>query len=221
MPNPCSTFLELLGLIVGVVAWFCSLGATLMPSWMTKSTELMITESYDLGLWESCVVQEVVGTECRPFETLLGLPHSITMARICMCMSDAVALLGLLIAAPGLSLVKSCGGSQTSQVKRGIKITAAVLGLIAGVLVLYPVSSVAHEIVLKFHDHSTPHTVPRWEFGTALFIGWAAGFFHVVSAMLFFASSYGSEENEIDLVYHHKEKLQPANSSSKKLVEYV
>lgn len=220
--NPCSTILELLGMTVGVGAWLCSLGATLMPSWLTKTTELLTVESYDVGLWETCVVQEVAGTECRPFETLLGLPHSLTMARICMCMSDAIALLGLLIAAPGLSLVKSCEGLQGRRVKRGIKITAAVLGLIAGILGLYPVSSVAYEIVVKFHDHSVPHTVPRWEFGNALFIGWAAGFFHVVSALLFFASCCcGLEEHDMHIEYHHKDKLQPVNNTNKKLVEYV
>lgn len=221
MSNTCSSILEILGMIVGVGAWLCSLAATIMPSWLSLSTEMNIVESYEMGLWESCVVQEGTGTECRAFESLLGLSHNITLARICMCISDALALLGLLIAVPGLRVVKSCGGSQGRQVKRGMKITAGVLGLLAGILGLYPVSTVAHETVVKFHDHSVPHVVPRWEFGDALFVGWAAGFFHVVSAMLFFTSCCGSEENEMRLAYHHQEKFQPVNSSSKKHAEYV
>ncbi|XP_026791100.1 putative claudin-24 [Pangasianodon hypophthalmus] len=221
MSNPCSSILELLGMIVGVGAWICSLAATLMPSWLTLTTELLAVESYELGLWETCVVQEGSATECRPFETLLGLSHNQTLARICMCIAHAIALLGLLIAAPGLRLVKSCEGSAGRRVKRGIKITAGVLILIAGTLILFPVSKIAHETVLKFHDHSLPHTVPRPEFGDALFIGWAAGFFHVVSAVLFFVSCCGSEVNEMHIVYHHEEKLQPVNGLSKKRVEYV
>lgn len=221
MSNPCACILELLGMLVGVGAWFCSLAATLMPSWLSLSTELLVMESYELGLWESCVVQEVAGSECRPFETLLGLSRNITLARFCMCLSDALALLGLLIAVPGLALVKSCGGSQGRKVKRGMKITAGLMILISGIFVLYPVSNIAHETVVKFHDHSVPHTVPRWEFGDALFIGWAAGFFHVVSATLFFTSCCCSEENEMDVMYHHQEKFKPMSSSSKTFVEYV
>ncbi|XP_053355043.1 putative claudin-24 [Clarias gariepinus] len=221
MSNTCSSTLELLAMIVGVGASLCSLAATLMPSWLSLSTELLIVESYERGLWESCVVQEVAGTECRAFETILGLSQNITLARIFMCMSDAIGLLGLLIAVPGLRLVKSCGGSQGRRVKNGLKITAGVFALTAGILVLYPVSSIAHETVLKFHDHTVPHTVPRWEFGDALFVGWAAGLFQVVSAVLFFTSCCGLEENEMHFVYQHQEKLEPVNSLSKKRVEYV
>lgn len=221
MLNPCSTLLELLGMIVGLVAWLCSLACTLLPSWLIRSTELLVAERQEKGLWESCVVHEEAGSECRPYETLLGLPHNLTMARICMCMSDAIAILGLLIAAPGLSLVKSCEGSQELRVKRGVKITAGLLVLMAGIITLYSVSTVAHDVVLKFHDHSLPHSVPRWEFGDAMFIGWVAGFFNVVSAALFFASCCGSEEQEMHLVYHHKEKIQPLKNSSSRVVEYV
>lgn len=221
MSNPCSSILELLGMIIGVGAWFCSLACTMMPSWLSLTTELLVVESYELGLWETCVVQEGAHTECRAFETLLGLSQNLTMARICMCISDALAILGLLIAASGLELVKSCGGSQGRQVKRGLKITGGVLGLIAGIVGLYPVSIVAHDAVVKFHDHSMPHVVPRWEFGDALFVGWAAGLFHVVSAILFFASCCGSEENEIHLPYLQQEKLYRVDSSGKKRVEYV
>ncbi len=41
--------------------------------------------------------------------------------------------------------------------------------------VLFPVSYIAHDIVIKFFDETIPHVVPRSEFGDALFIGWAAG----------------------------------------------
>lgn len=219
--DPCFIFLELLGMFIAVGAWLCSLAATLLPSWLIRSTELLIVESHEKGLWEACVVHEGEGVECRPYETLLGLPHNLTMARICMCMSDALALLGLLIAAPGLSMVKSCEGSKGWRVKLSIKIMTAVLLLIAGIVELYSVSTVAHDVFLKFHDHTVPHTVPRWEFGPAMFIGWAAGFLNVVSAVLFFASCCGSEENEMHLVYHQKDNLQQINSSTKKVVEYV
>lgn len=223
--NPCCSFLELLGMSVGLVSWLCALAATILPSWLIRTTELLVAESYEKGLWESCLVHEGEGIECRAYETLLGLPHNLTMARICMCMSDAIALLGILIAAPGLSLVKGCEGSQERKIKCSIKITAAVLILVAGIIELYSVSTVAYDVFLKFHDHSVPHTVPRWEFGTAMFIGWAGGFLNIISAALFIVSCCGSGEDERYIpshVYHHKDNLQPLNNkSSKKIVEYV
>ncbi|XP_062854240.1 putative claudin-24 [Trichomycterus rosablanca] len=228
MSNPCTSVLEMLGMMVGASAWFCSLAATLMPQWLTLSTELLAVESYESGLWETCVVQDVAGTECRPFDSLLGLPYNLTLARILMCISDALGVLSLLIAVPGLKVVKSCGGSYGRRVKRGIKITAAVLIFTAGVLVLAPVSMVAHETVLRFFDESLPHTVPRWEFGDALFVGWSAGFLYVVAALLFFTSCLGLEQNELQLVYHHhhphQENFKPhssINSLDKKRTEYV
>ncbi|KAK3556483.1 hypothetical protein QTP70_008325 [Hemibagrus guttatus] len=107
-------------------------------------------------------------------ERRLGLSHNLRLARICMCMSDALALLGLLIAIPGLRLVKICGESQGRKMKCGMKITAGVLGLMAAVFGLYPVSSLAHATVLEFNDITIPDALPRWEFGDALFIGWVA-----------------------------------------------
>ncbi|XP_076869752.1 claudin-24 [Brachyhypopomus gauderio] len=222
MSNPCASALELLGLLVEMVAWFCSLATTLMPQWLSTSTELLVIESYELGLWETCVVQEVAGTECRAYETLLGLPFNILLSRAFMCVSDAMGLLGLLVVVPGLKQVKCCTGHQGRRVKRGVKITAGVICMLAGVMGLIPVSYIAHETVVRFFDESTPHIVPRWEFGDALFIGWAAGFLHILAALLFFASCLGSTGYEPRLVYHHDQgELATVKSSSSKLVEYV
>ncbi|XP_060774329.1 putative claudin-24 [Neoarius graeffei] len=224
MLNPYSGILELLGMIVGVGAWFCSLAATIMPNWMSLSPELLVLESYEQGLWETCVFQDGATSDCLPFDTVLGLSYNLTVARICMCMSDALALLGLLIALPGLKLVGIC---ERWRVKRGMKITAGVMGLTAGVLELVAVSTIAHETVLQFYDHTLPESMPRWEFGDAMFIGWAASFFHVVSAVLFFVSCCGSKENEEEksgsayFVYNPEEKFQPVDGSSRKRVEYV
>ncbi|KAI4884709.1 hypothetical protein NFI96_005798 [Prochilodus magdalenae] len=212
MSNPCVSLLEVLGLVVGFGGWFCSLAATLMPSWRSLSTELNIMESYESGLWETCVVQEVGGTECRAFDTLLGLSFEIMLARVLMCLSDALSLLGLIIAIPGLKHVRSCKGEEGWRVKRGVKIAAGVLCCIAGIVGLIPVSFAAHDMVMKFFDHSIPEVVPRFEFGDAIFIGWAAGFLHVVAGFLFFASCMGSGPAAQHLVYHRSQNEYLATS---------
>ncbi|XP_037530965.1 putative claudin-24 [Nematolebias whitei] len=180
--------LELLGMLFYVGAWLCALATTILPQWLTKSTSLLPVESYNQGLWETCVVQDVGGMECRSYDSLLGLSSHLMLARIFMCSSLAVGVLGILVATPGLSLVNSCRGCGGSQTKRTIIITGGVLGIISGVLCLIPVCYTAHLAVVHFFDDKVPDGVPRWEFGDALFCGWAAGFLLIMAGLIMVTS---------------------------------
>lgn len=181
--------LELLGVFFSAVAWLASLTTTLMSTWLTLSTELLATETYQLGLWETCVVQELGGLECRPYNSLLGLPQDIMLARTLMCVSLAVGLLGFLLAIPGLHLVNSCHGQvEDLRCKRGLKMAGGVLCLVAGILGLIPVSYIAHVAVMRFFDETVPEMIPRWEFGDALFCGWTAGLVYLVAGTLLLIS---------------------------------
>uniref|UniRef100_A0A3P8SKB1 Claudin n=1 Tax=Amphiprion percula TaxID=161767 RepID=A0A3P8SKB1_AMPPE len=109
-----------------------ALAATLMSSWLTLSTELLPSESYQLGLWETCVVQDLGLLECRPYDGLLGLPPDIKLARVLMCGSLGTGLLAVLLAVPGLSLVNGCRGHAGR--KTALRAAGGVLVLAAGVL---------------------------------------------------------------------------------------
>lgn len=186
-PSVCA--LELLGVSLCGGAWLCCLATTLMSTWLTLSTDLLPTESYELGLWETCVVQDLGGLECRPYDSLLGLPPDIKLARVLMLAALGSGLLGLLLAIPGQQLVNSCPGrGDDRRGKRSLKAAAGLLSLAAGVLALVPVSYIAHLTVLRFFDESVPDVVPRWEFGDALFCGWTAGVLHLVAGTLLLVS---------------------------------
>ncbi|AWO95484.1 putative claudin-24 [Scophthalmus maximus] len=181
--------LELLGLLLAGGALLCTLTTTLRSSWLTLSTELLPTETFELGLWETCVVQDLGGLECRPYDSLLGLPPDIKLARVLMCGTLGAGLLGLMLAIPGMHLVNSCRSrSDELRCKRRLKAAAGVLSLLAGVLGLVPVSYIAHLTVLRFFDESLPDVVPRWEFGDALFCGWTAGVLHLAAGTLLLTS---------------------------------
>ncbi|XP_041822596.1 putative claudin-24 [Chelmon rostratus] len=187
--EPSVHALELSGVFFSVGAWLCSLATTLMSTWLTLSTNLLPTESYELGLWETCVVQDLGTLECRPYDGLLGLPPDIKLARILMCAALGTGLLGLLLAIPGMHVVNSCHGSlEDLQCKRAMKMAGGALGLVAGILVLIPISYTAHLTVIRFFDESVPEVVPRWEFGDALFCGWTAGVLHLVAGTLLLTS---------------------------------
>ncbi|XP_053742399.1 putative claudin-24 [Synchiropus splendidus] len=191
--DSCPSSLELLGMLVFVGAWLCALATTILPQWLTMSTMLLPVESYELGLWETCVVQDVGGMECRGYDSLLGLSSDLKLARCLMCASLAVGMLGILVAVPGLHLVKSCKDHGGHHTKKTFTIIGGVLGMISGVLCLIPVSYMAHLAVMHFFDDKVPDVVPRWEFGDALFCGWAAGFLLIVAGALLVTSCLGSQ----------------------------
>ncbi|KAL7866596.1 hypothetical protein AOLI_G00144100 [Acnodon oligacanthus] len=186
--DPSVCVLELLGIFFSLTAWLCSLTTTLMSCWLTLNTDLLPTESYQLGLWETCVVQELGVLECRPYDSLLGLPPDIRLARILMLATLATSLMGFTLAIPGIYVVNSCKGTETLKAKRTLKMMGGTLCLGAGILGLVPVSYVAHLTILKFFDETVPDVVPRWEFGDALFWGWGASFLHLAAGSLLVTS---------------------------------
>ncbi|KAM3857056.1 putative claudin-24 [Diretmus argenteus] len=219
--NICA--LELLGVFFSTVAWLCSLATTLMSTWLTLSTDLLPTESYELGLWETCVVQDLGALECRPYDSLLGLPPDIKLARILMCLTVATGLLGLFLTIPGMYVVNSCDQRlEDLKCKRVMKMIGGVLCLAAGILGLIPVSYIAHLTVLRFFDETVPEVVPRWEFGDALFCGWTAGFLHLVAGALLLTSCLCQQEDNCTMpVPIPLVRLHSTNSSRRTRCEYV
>ncbi|XP_077390265.1 claudin-24 [Festucalex cinctus] len=182
----CAGALEPLGMLLYAGAWLCVLGAALSPRWLSMSTSLLPVESYELGLWEACVVQDTGGMECRAYDSLLALSPDLQLGRVLTCASLALGALGFLLAIPGLSLVNGC---KEGGAKRTLGAAAGALGMLAGVLCLIPVSYVAHVAVVRFFDDALPDVVPRWEFGDALFCGWAGGFLLEVAGLLLVLAS--------------------------------
>ncbi|CAJ1059892.1 putative claudin-24 [Xyrichtys novacula] len=216
----CAYALELLGMLVYIGAWLCALATTILPQWLTMSTALLPVESYELGLWETCVVQDVGGMECRAYDSLLGLSSDLKLARILMCASLAVGMLGILVAIPGLYLVNSCREHQGYRSKKTMTIIGGVLGMVSGVLCLIPVSYMAHIAVIHFFDDKVPDVVPRWEFGDALFCGWVGGFLLIVAGLLLVSSCVCSQAEDEPMLQrrHH---LIGADVSFRKRSEYV
>ena len=62
--------------------------------WQSLSTKLLSAESYNVDLWETCVVQEEGTTECYEYDSVLRLSRDIMLARILVCLSDTLGPLG-------------------------------------------------------------------------------------------------------------------------------
>lgn len=176
---------DLWGFLLLLGASLLSLTSLLAP-WLSLATDLLPAERFDLSLWRGCVVHNGGPLQCRPHPGLLALPPHLLWARVLTGASLGFSLLALLLTAPGLQVVHSWGSRQ----KRVLLGVGGGLSLVAGLLVLVPVSHVARLASLSRFDPSLPPVAPRWEKGGALYSGWVAAGMHLGAGALLIATCY-------------------------------
>ncbi|XP_019520784.1 PREDICTED: putative claudin-25 [Hipposideros armiger] len=173
---------QLGALLLSFLGWVCSCVTTALPQWKTLNLELNKMETWIMGLWEVCVNQEEVATVCKAFESSLSLPQELQISRILMVASHGLGFLGLLLSGFGSECY------QFHRIRWVFKSQLCILGgtleASASVTTLFPVSWVAYTTIQDFWDDSIPEIVPRWEFGDALYLGWAAGTCLALSGLL-------------------------------------
>nr|XP_004666519.2 putative claudin-25 [Jaculus jaculus] len=184
---------QLGGLLLSLLGWLCSCVTTILPQWKTLSLDLNQMETWTAGLWEACVNQEEIGSVCKTFESFLSLPQELQVSRILMVTSHGLGLLGLLLAGYGAE----CSHFHRTRelLKRRLCFLGGTLEVLASVTTIFPVSWVAYATFRDFWDDNVLEIVPRWEFGDALFLGWAAGLFLALGGLLLiFSVCLGKED---------------------------
>ncbi|KAM8784435.1 putative claudin-24 [Rhynchonycteris naso] len=165
--------IQFVGLLLSLLGWVLAIITTYLPHWKNLNLDLNEMENWTMGLWQTCVIQEEGGMQCKDFDSFLALPVELRIARILMFLSNGLGFLGLLVSGSGLDCLRIGEGQQ--ELKKRLLILGGILFWTAGIAALVPVSWVAHMTVREFWDETIPEIVPRWEFGDALFIGWFAG----------------------------------------------
>ncbi|XP_066092690.1 putative claudin-24 [Saccopteryx bilineata] len=165
--------MQLVGLLLSLLGWVLAIITTYLPHWKNLNLDLNEMENWTMGLWQTCVIQEEGGMQCKDFDSFLALPVELRIARILMFLSNGLGFLGLLVSGSGLDCLRIGQGQR--ELKKRLLILGGILFWTAGIAALVPVSWVAHMTVREFWDETVPEIVPRWEFGEALFIGWFAG----------------------------------------------
>ncbi|XP_004579079.2 putative claudin-24 [Ochotona princeps] len=176
------TAMQSVGLLSSFLGWVLSIMTTYLPHWKNLNLDLNEMENWTMGLWQTCVIQEEVGRQCKDFDSFLALPAELRIARVCMFLSNGLGLLGVLLSGLGLDCLRI--GETRHHLKKRLLLLGGALLWTAGITALVPVSWVAHVTVREFWDESIPEIVPRWEFGEALFVGWFAGFSLLVGGCL-------------------------------------
>ncbi|KAE8629837.1 hypothetical protein XENTR_v10000612 [Xenopus tropicalis] len=157
--------------------------STFVPLWKFLNLDLNEMETWNMGLWHICVVQEEGGTECKYYDSFLAMPYDLRISRILMFLANGIGLTGLVMASFGIDCLKF-----EKEIKKKLSICGGILLLLSGIISLVPVSWIAYNTVQEFWDESIPDIVPRWEFGDAVFMGWFGAFFLLLGGSLLLCS---------------------------------
>lgn len=119
----------------------------------------------------SCVYQSTGQQQCKAYDSILILSSDLQAARamtIICCMLAAISLLVLFAGAEFTTCV------ENEDAKPKICLMAGVGMILAGLLLIIPVSWTANNVVRDFND-PLGNPTNRRELGPCIFIGWAGG----------------------------------------------
>lgn len=157
--------LGILGLIAAVVC--CA-----VPRWKVSSftgSNIVTAQSTEDGLWMTCVVQSTGQQQCKNYDSLLVLSSDLQAARAMIIICCLLTCLSLLILCAGAEFT-TCVQNESAKPK--ISLVAGIGLLLAGVLLIIPVSWSAHNVIQDFYNPMMPQ---KKELGACIFVGWAGG----------------------------------------------
>ncbi|XP_066427479.1 claudin-7-like [Molothrus aeneus] len=165
--------LQALGLALAGAGWLALLAATALPQWevSTFAGDSIITALVTMkGLWMSCVSTSTGQLQCKSYDSVLALPGHLQATRALMVLSGVLGPLALGAAVAGMRCTR-CGGDDARK-KAAVAGAGGGLFILSGLLALVSCSWYGHRIVTSFYDPTIPINL-KFEFGSALFLGWA------------------------------------------------
>ncbi|KAI4548253.1 hypothetical protein MG293_000583 [Ovis ammon polii] len=190
--------LQLLGFILAFLGWIGSIVSTALPQWKVysyASDNIVTAQAIYEGLWMSCVSQSTGQIQCKVFDSLLNLNTALDLScatqdlqsfeghlgsftcgtlqatRALMVIGILLGLIAIFVATLGMKCMKCMEDDEAQKMRMAV--FGGVIFLISGLAVLVATAWYGNRIVQEFYDPMTPVNA-RYEFGQALFIGWAA-----------------------------------------------
>ncbi|XP_012671982.1 claudin-3-like [Clupea harengus] len=168
-----SAGLEIGGIALGIVGWIIAIVSCALPMWRVSAfigANIVTAQNIWEGLWMNCVVQSTGQMQCKIYDSMLNLPQDLQAARAMTIIAIILGVLGLLISIMGAKCT-NCIEDEASKAKT--MIIAGIFFIIAGILMLIPVSWSANTTIRDFYNPLVISSQRR-ELGAALYIGWAA-----------------------------------------------
>ncbi|XP_070810861.1 claudin-7 [Pituophis catenifer annectens] len=185
--------LQLLGFVLALIGLIANLTATILPQWRVSSFadgSIITAQSYYLGLWMECVWQSTGQLQCKVYDSMLALGASIQATRALMVISIVLGVIAIGIATMGMKCTRC--GDDNKVTKARIAMTGGIIFLVAGLGSLVACSWSANQIVQDFYNPLSPMN-KRYEFGPAIFIGWAGAALSLLGGGMLACSCPGNE----------------------------
>lgn len=165
--------LQVMGIALAVLGWLGAILSCALPMWRVTAfigSNIVTSQTIWEGLWMNCVVQSTGQMQCKVYDSMLALPQDLQAARALIVVCIILAVLGVLLSVVG-GKCTNCVEDESTKAK--IMIVAGVVFLLAGLLVMVPVSWTANTIIRDFYN---PLVAPgqKREIGASLYVGWAA-----------------------------------------------
>uniref|UniRef100_A0A3Q1FMH4 Claudin n=1 Tax=Acanthochromis polyacanthus TaxID=80966 RepID=A0A3Q1FMH4_9TELE len=165
--------LQILGVGLAVLGWIGNILICMLPLWKVSAfigNNIVVAQTIWEGLWMTCVVQSTGQMQCKVYDSLLALPPDLQAARAMVVIAILFSLFGLLLSVVG-GKCTTCIGDKPSKAK--VMIIAGIFFVLAGLLVLIPVSWTASVVIRDFYNPIVISSQRR-ELGASLYIGWGA-----------------------------------------------
>uniref|UniRef100_A0A668V1T0 Claudin n=1 Tax=Oreochromis aureus TaxID=47969 RepID=A0A668V1T0_OREAU len=156
---------KLLGLFLAIIGFLGSIITCVLPMWRVTPfirSKIVTAQAIHEGLWVSCVVQSTSQKQCKGYDSMLALPQELQASRALIIITILLGFFGILFGVVGYS----CSNCMMDQRQNSnVTIASGVIIIIAGVLLLIPVTWTSHII----NQNSYNPSPQRRELGSSLY----------------------------------------------------
>lgn len=165
--------LEIVGIAFGFLGLILAIVTCALPMWKVTAfvgANIITAQTIWEGLWMNCVTQSTGQMQCKMYDSMLALTSDMQASRAMMIISIILGVLGIMISIVGAKCT-NCIEDEASKAK--VIIISGIFFVLAGLLVLIPVSWSANVIIRNFYNPMLINPQKR-EIGASLYIGWGA-----------------------------------------------
>ncbi|KAJ3590989.1 hypothetical protein NHX12_008937 [Muraenolepis orangiensis] len=191
---------QMLGFALAIIGVLGTIIVCALPMWKVTAfigANIVTAQTIWEGLWMTCVVQSTGQMQCKIYDSLLQLNQDLQASRALVVISIIAGIFGVVV---GIAGGKCTNFVEKERAKAKVAIAAGVIFIIAGVLVLIPVSWSANTIIQNFYNPLIINSQRR-EMGAALYIGWGAAGLLILGGALLCSSCPPKEENDYPVKY--------------------
>ncbi|XP_028833031.1 claudin-1 [Denticeps clupeoides] len=166
--------LQLMGFALAFLGSVGMIASIAMVQWKASSyvgDNIITAQALYQGLWMTCASQSTGQVQCKQYDSLLQLPAEIQVTRALMLVGILMSFFAILVESVGMKCTTCLGDNK--QQKNKVALAGGVMFIVGGFCALLGTCMYANRIAQDFYSPFTP-TNGRYEFGGALFVGWAA-----------------------------------------------